>query len=141
MLSYLNLRANIGLFHFSFSIRSLVPLLFTPPSPNFSYRECFYYLFPKFFCWIWYCIQFLKLIDPGSTNVILRDYDTGADPEFFCEGGQRGGALIIMVWAWLRNITRKRGRCIRGLGLRPSLLSCYFGAFSYHQRDIRHRPL
>ena len=26
-------RANIGLFHFSFSIRSLVPLLFTPPSP------------------------------------------------------------------------------------------------------------
>ena len=24
---------NIGLFHFSFSIRSLVPLLFTPPSP------------------------------------------------------------------------------------------------------------
>ena len=33
MLSYLNVRANIGLFHFSFSIRSLVPLLFTPPSP------------------------------------------------------------------------------------------------------------
>ena len=34
MLSYLNGRANIGLFHFSFSIRSLVvPLLFTPPSP------------------------------------------------------------------------------------------------------------
>ena len=25
--------ANIGLFHFSFSIRNLVPLLFTPPSP------------------------------------------------------------------------------------------------------------
>ena len=33
ILSYLNERANIGLFHFSFSIRSLVPLLFTPPSP------------------------------------------------------------------------------------------------------------
>ena len=33
MLSYLNVRANIGLFHFSFSIRSLVPLLFTPQSP------------------------------------------------------------------------------------------------------------
>ena len=33
MLSYLNVRANIGLFHFSFSIRSLVPLLFTPPPP------------------------------------------------------------------------------------------------------------
>ena len=33
MLSYLNVRANIGLFHFSFSIRNLVPLLFTPPSP------------------------------------------------------------------------------------------------------------
>ena len=71
----------------------------------------------------------------------------GADPEFFCEGGQRGGALIIMVWAWLRNIARKRGRCTQGLGLRPSrflLLSCYFGAFSlylYHQGDVRHRPL
>ena len=23
------------------------------------------------------------------------------DPELFCEGGQRGGALIIMVWSWL----------------------------------------
>ena len=33
MLSYLNVRANIGLIHFSFSIRSLVLLLFTPPSP------------------------------------------------------------------------------------------------------------
>ena len=33
MLSYLNVRANIGLFHFSFLIRSLVPMLFTPPSP------------------------------------------------------------------------------------------------------------
>ena len=33
MLSYFNVRANIGLFHFSFSIRSLVPLLFTLPSP------------------------------------------------------------------------------------------------------------
>ena len=33
MLSYLNVRADTGLFHFSFSIRSLVPLLFTPPSP------------------------------------------------------------------------------------------------------------
>ena len=33
MLSYLNVRANIGLFHFYFSIRDLVPLLFTPPSP------------------------------------------------------------------------------------------------------------
>ena len=29
-----------------------------------------------------------------------------ADPEFFCEGGQRGGALIIMVWAWLQSIAR-----------------------------------
>ena len=71
----------------------------------------------------------------------------GADPEFFARGGQRGGALIIMVWAWLRNIARKRGRCTRGLGLCPSrflLLSCYFGAFSlylYHQGDVRHRPL
>ena len=27
------MRANIGLFHFSVSIRSLVPLLFIPPSP------------------------------------------------------------------------------------------------------------
>ena len=77
----------------------------------------------------------------------LRWYLPGADPEFFCEGGQRGGALIIMVWAWLRNIARKRGRCTRGLGLSPSrflLLSCYFGAFSlylYHQGDVRHRPL
>ena len=34
MLSYLNMRANIALFHFSFSIRCLVPLLFTPPSPS-----------------------------------------------------------------------------------------------------------
>ena len=33
MLLYLNVRANIGLFHFSFSTRSLDPLLFTPPSP------------------------------------------------------------------------------------------------------------
>ena len=32
-MSYLNVRANIGLFHFSFSIISPVPLLFTPPSP------------------------------------------------------------------------------------------------------------
>ena len=32
MLSYLNVHAYIGLFHFSFSIRNLVPLLFTPPS-------------------------------------------------------------------------------------------------------------
>ena len=52
-----------------------------------------------------------------------------------------------MVWAWLRNIARKRGRCTRGLGLCPSrflLSSCYFGAFSlylYHQGDVRHRPL
>ena len=30
---YLNVRANIGLFHFSISFRSLVPLLVTPPSP------------------------------------------------------------------------------------------------------------
>ena len=29
----LNVLANIGLFHSSFSIRNLVPLLFTPPSP------------------------------------------------------------------------------------------------------------
>ena len=53
MLSFLNVRANIGPFHFSFSIRSLVPLIFTPPSPlippTFSCQECFYYLFPKFF--------------------------------------------------------------------------------------------
>ena len=55
---------------------------------------------------------------------------------------RRGGALIIMVWVWLRNIAHKRGICTRGLGLRPSrflLLSCYFGAFSLylcHQRDI-----
>ena len=28
------MRANIGLFHFSFSIKSLVPLPFTPPSPS-----------------------------------------------------------------------------------------------------------
>ena len=33
MLSYLTVCANIGLLHFSFSIRSLVSLLFTPPSP------------------------------------------------------------------------------------------------------------
>ena len=34
MLSYkFTACAKIGIFHFSFSIRSLVPLLFTPPSP------------------------------------------------------------------------------------------------------------
>ena len=68
----------------------------------------------------------------------------GRIQNFFAEGGGGGGgALIIMVWAWLRNIARKRGVW----GFAPAaflLLSCYFGAFSlylYHQRDIRHRPL
>ena len=72
----------------------------------------------------------------SSSDIAAPGRYTGADPEIFCEGGQREGALIIMVWAWLRNTARKRGRCTRGLGLRPSrflLLSC--------QRDIRHRPL
>ena len=32
----------------------------------------------------------------------------GRIQNFFARGGQRGGALIIMVWAWLRNIARKR---------------------------------
>ena len=47
----------------------------------------------------------------------------------FCEGGQRGGAFIIMVWAWLQNIARKRGRCIRGSPSSFLLLSCNFGVF------------
>ena len=33
MLSYLNVHASTGIFLFSFSIRSIVPLLFIPPSP------------------------------------------------------------------------------------------------------------
>ena len=38
ILSYLNVRANIDL---SISIRSLVPLLFTPPSPLIPiYKQC-----------------------------------------------------------------------------------------------------
>ena len=40
MLSYLTVCANIGLFHFSFSIRNLVPLLSIPPSPSIPQPSC-----------------------------------------------------------------------------------------------------
>ena len=56
-------------------------------------------------------------------GAVQKHVGTGTDPEFLCEGGKasiRGGAYIIMVWAWLRNIARKRGRCIWGLGRSPS---------------------
>ena len=70
-------------------------------------------------------------------------------PVYFAKGGGGGKGRDILSLAKGRGyeILRVRGRCIRGLGLRPShflLLSCYFGAFSlylYRQGDVRHRPL
>ena len=57
---------------------------------------------------------FLKHIDPNQGRI--QNFFAGGGGG----GGRRGGALIIIVWARLRSIARKRGRCTRGLGLRPS---------------------
>ena len=75
MLSYLNVRANMVLFHFSFStrIRNFSLAFYTTITfdsykpPTFAYKECFYYLFPKLDL-----VLYLVLIDPDS---IKRDHD------------------------------------------------------------------
>ena len=74
MLSYFNVRANIGLFHFSFSIRSLVPLLFIPPSPLIPIfnqptrlENVFITCFLNFWADVVYIMHvLLKHIDPNS---------------------------------------------------------------------------
>ena len=58
--------------------------------------------------------------------------------------GQRGGALIIMVWAWLRKL-RVREEDVPGVwGFAPAaflLLSCYFGAFTLSSARHKTPPL
>ena len=65
---------------------------------------------------------------PAHMHVLVPIYMyvySVADPEFFCEGGQRGGALIIMVWAWLR-ILRLREEDVPGVwGFAPAAFYCY----------------
>ena len=78
----LHVRANIGVFHFSFSIRSLNPKLFTSPSPLIPIplqpsriENVFITCFLNFSGRIELVYILHLVIDPGSKNVHLCDHD------------------------------------------------------------------